>query len=110
MGRLLLFIVRLENQGDQSDKEYAKRKNVRPCNFHIVHPLSFDWGQEVLPPEEGERTAYHGASHLNLYGSALAQSAIDRITHILSEVNSFCLFWHFEAPGDSHASVRAGSE
>ncbi len=62
LGRLLLFIIRLENQGDQSDQKCTEHKNICPCNFHIVHPLSFDWGQEVLPPKEGNKPPARGAS------------------------------------------------
>ena len=57
--RLLLFIIRLNNQGDQCDKENAELEQFLPCN-HIHHPLSLDWGQEALPPMKGG-TAYRGA-------------------------------------------------
>ena len=44
--RLLLFIICLENQGNDSSNEHAELKNPFPCNIHTCHPLSYDWGQE----------------------------------------------------------------
>ena len=75
--RLLLFIICLENQGNDSSNEHAGLKNPFPCNIHTCHelrsdchrqsfyfyslrdapPLSYDWGQRSITPEkiEGNR-------------------------------------------------------
>ena len=70
--RLLLFIICLENQGNDSSNEHAELKNPFPCNIHTCHelrsdchrqsfyfysqrdapPLSYDWGQRSITPEK----------------------------------------------------------
>ena len=56
--RLLLFIICLENQGNDSSNEHAELKNSFPCNIHTCHPLSFTiGGKRSITPEkiEGNR-------------------------------------------------------
>ena len=55
--RLLLFVICLENQSNDSGNEHAELKNSFPCNIHNRHPLSFDRGQRSITPEkiEGNR-------------------------------------------------------
>ena len=40
--RLLLFIICLENQGNDSSNEHAELKNPFPCNIHTCHELRSD--------------------------------------------------------------------
>ena len=56
--RLLLFIIDLENQSNDSSNEHAELKNSFPCNIHTCHPLSFTiGGKRSITPEkiEGNR-------------------------------------------------------
>ena len=56
--RLLLFIIDLENQSNDSSNEHAELKNSFPCNIHTCHPLSFTIrGKRSITPEkiEGNR-------------------------------------------------------
>ena len=56
--RLLLFIIDLENQSNDSSNEHAELKNSIPCNIHTCHPLSFTiGGKRSITPEkiEGNR-------------------------------------------------------
>ena len=55
--QLLLLIICLENQGNDSRNDHAELKQFCPRN-HNRHPLSCDWGQRrALPPKkiEGNR-------------------------------------------------------
>ena len=83
--RLLLFIIYLENQGNDSSNEHAELKNPFPCNIHTCHelrsdchrqsfyfyslrdapPLSYDWGQRSITPEkiEGNRLPGYYRQH-----------------------------------------------
>ena len=83
--RLLLFIICLENQGNDSSNEHAELKNPFPCNIHTCHelrsdchwqsfyfyslrdapPLSYDWGQRSITPEkiEGNRLPGYYRQH-----------------------------------------------
>ena len=40
--RLLLFVICLENQGNDSSNEHAELKNSFPCNIHTCHELRSD--------------------------------------------------------------------
>ena len=83
--RLLLFVICLENQGNDSSNEHAELKNPFPCNIHTCHelrsdchrqsfyfyslrdapPLSYDWGQRSITPEkiEGNRLPGYYRQH-----------------------------------------------
>ena len=83
--QLLLFIICLENQGNDSSNEHAELKNPFPCNIHTCHelrsdchrqsfyfyslrdapPLSYDWGQRSITPEkiEGNRLPGYYRQH-----------------------------------------------
>ena len=54
--RLLLIIIRLDNQSDDCGNDHAELKQSFPCN-HNHHPLSCDRGQRSITPEkiEGNR-------------------------------------------------------
>ena len=59
--RLLLFIICLDDQGNDSSNDHAELKNSFPCNIHACHPLSQWIGgkRSGLPPKGG--TACRGA-------------------------------------------------
>ena len=70
--QLLLFIVCLKKQSNDSGNGHAELKNPFPCNIHTCHelrsdchrqsfyfyslrdapPLSYDWGQRSITPEK----------------------------------------------------------
>ena len=59
--RSLLFVICLENQGNDSSNEHAELKNPFPCNIHNRHPLSTG-GKEASPPKKSRGTAYRGTT------------------------------------------------
>ena len=72
VGRLLLFILDLEDQVYDSNNEHTELKDFIPCNVHVRHPLSFDQGQRsISPPKRFRGTAYRGTG-----------STVDSITRI----------------------------
>jgi len=59
--RLLLFIIDLENQSNDSGNEHAELKNSIPCN-HNRHPLSFTiGGKRSITPEKNRGKPPTGA-------------------------------------------------
>ena len=68
--RLLLIIIRLDNQSDDCGNDHAELKQSFPCN-HNHHPLSCDRGQRSITPVKSRGTAYRGTG-----------STVDRITHL----------------------------
>lgn len=83
--RLLLFIICLKKQSNDSGNEHAELKNPFPCNIHTCHelrsdchrqsfyfyslrdapPLSYDWGQRSITPDkiEGNRLPGYYRQH-----------------------------------------------
>ena len=60
--RLLLFIIDLENQSNDSSNEHAELKNSIPCNIHTCHPLSFTiGGKRSITPEKNRGEPPTGA-------------------------------------------------
>ena len=60
--RLLLFIIDLENQSNDSSNEHAELKNSFPCNIHTCHPLSFTiGGKRSITPEKNRGEPPTGA-------------------------------------------------
>ena len=60
--RLLLFIIDLENQSNDSSNEHAELENSFPCNIHTCHPLSFTiGGKRSITPEKNRGEPPTGA-------------------------------------------------
>ena len=93
--RLLLFIICLENQGNDSSNEHAELKNPFPCN-HSCHELRSDChrqsfyfyslrdapphsftigGKEASPPTKSRGTAYRGTTGST--GNGISQDSTD---------------------------------
>ena len=94
--RLLLFIICLENQGNDSSNEHAELKNPFPCNIHTCHELRSDChrqsfyfyslrdapphsltigGKEASPPTKSRGTAYRGTTGST--GNGILQDSTD---------------------------------
>ena len=94
--QLLLFIICLENQGNDSSNEHAELKNPFPCNIHTCHELRSDChrqsfyfyslrdapphsltigGKEASPPTKSRGTAYRGTTGST--GNSISQDSTD---------------------------------
>ena len=59
--RLLLFIICLDDQGNDSSNDHAELKNSFPCNHAITPSLSIGGKRRLSPPKEVGGTACRGA-------------------------------------------------
>lgn len=59
--RLLLFIICLDDQGNDSSNDHAELKNSFPCNHAITPSLSIGGKRRLSPPKKVGGTACRGA-------------------------------------------------
>lgn len=51
VGRLLLFAFRIR---ENSEDENTELKQIRPCNYHVRHPLSLGAQKKCVTPRKNQ--------------------------------------------------------